>query len=256
MQIDSSTSDAEFDGAEFIDIRVLGGFSVAVDGVIVTGLPAGSQRLLVFLALHERTISRSTIAAAMWPDATSEHAAVSLRSALARLDGLGREVIVAESSALGLTDLVHVDYVEAKALARRLLDSDTPMFDGDLASTAISTLSRDLLPDWYDDWIIAESEDWRHLRASAGEALALRLLKAGRLAEAEGAARAVIRIDPLRETPQSALIRIHLADGNQSEALRVFESYREVLRDALGIEPTARLAGLVHEIRLVNESGR
>lgn len=257
MPLDSSTSDDDFSGAEFIDITVLGGFSVAVDGRPVLGLPVGSQRLLVFLALHDRTVSRASIAAAMWPDATAGHARVSLRSALARLDGLGREVIVAESAALSLTDIVHVDYVEAKALARRLLDSDNPIFDGDLASTASATLSRDLLPDWYDDWIILESEDWRHLRASAGEALALRLLKAGRLAEAEGAARAVIRVDPLRETPRSALIRIHLADGNQSEALRVFESYRDVLRDALGLQPTPRLANLVHQIRLVgNDSTR
>lgn len=257
MQQDSWTSDGDFRGAEFIDVTVLGGFSVAVDGRPVLGLPVGSQRLLVFLALHDRMVSRAAVAAAMWPDTTPEHAGVSLRSALARLDGLGREVIVAESAALGLTDIVHVDYVEAKALARRLLDSDSPIFDGDLASAAIATLSRELLPDWYDDWIIAESEDWRHLRASAGEALALRLLKAGRLAEAEGAARAVIRVDPLRETPQSALIRIHLADGNQSEALHVFESYRDVLRKSLGIEPTSRLALLVQEIRLVgNESSR
>ena len=105
--------------------------------------------------------------------------AVSLRSALARLDGLGREAIVAESSALSLTDIVHVDYVEAQALAHRLLDSDTPIFDGDLASAAIATLSRELLPDWFDGWIIAESEEWRHLRASAGEALAYRLLCRG-----------------------------------------------------------------------------
>ncbi len=50
-----------------IDIGVLGGFSVAIDGRPVTGLPVGSQRLLVFLALHDRTVSRAAIAAAIWP---------------------------------------------------------------------------------------------------------------------------------------------------------------------------------------------
>lgn len=245
MQLGNSASDDDFQGAEFIDIQVLGGFSVTVDGRPVTGLPVGSQRLLVFLALHDRTVSRTAVAAAMWPDATPEHAAVSLRSALARLDGLGREAIVAESSALSLTDIVHVDYVEAQALAHRLLDSDTPIFDGDLASAAIATLSRELLPDWFDGWIIAESEEWRHLRASSGEALAYRLLSAGRFAEAGSAARAAIRVDPLRETPYSTLVRIHLADGNQSDALQVFETYRGVLRDALDLEPTEHLSGLV-----------
>jgi DNA-binding SARP family transcriptional activator len=248
MQLAKPASDDDFEGAEFIDIAVLGGFSVSVDGRPVTGLAIGSQRLLVFLALHDRTVSRAAIAAAMWPDASSEHAGVSLRSALARLDALGRKAIVAESAALSLTDIVHVDYVEAQALGHRLLGSDTPIFDGDLASGAILTLSRELLPDWFDEWIIAESEDWRHLRASAVEALALRLLKAGRFAEAESAARAAMRVDPLRETPHGTLVRIHLADGNQSDALHVFDSYREALRDALDLEPTEQLSGLVSGI--------
>jgi DNA-binding SARP family transcriptional activator len=231
-----------------IDITVLGGFSVTIDGHVVPGLPVGSQRLLVFLALHDRTVSRSSIATSMWPDVSSERAGVSLRSALARLDGLGREAIVAASASLSLTDTVNVDYVEAQALAHRLLDSDTPIFDSDLAASAIATLSRELLPDWYDEWILAESDDWRHLRASAVEALAVRLLKAGRFAEAEGAARAAMRVDPLRETPHSTLIRIHLADGNQSEAIRVFDAYRAALRDALDLEPTEQFSALVAHI--------
>lgn len=232
-----------------IDIGVLGGFSVAIDGRPVTGLPVGSQRLLVFLALHDRAVSRAAIAAAIWPDATAEKAGVSLRSALARLDGLGREAVVAASASLSLTDTVSVDYINARALALRLLDSDTPIFDGDLAAAAIATLSRELLPDWYDEWILSESDDWRHLRASAVEALAVRLLKAGRFAEAEGAARAAMHVDPLRETPHSTLIRIHIADGNQSEALRVFESYRKALREALDLEPTQQFSALVADIR-------
>jgi DNA-binding SARP family transcriptional activator len=248
MGMDNSASDGDFTSAEFIDIRVLGGFSVTVDGRPVTGLPVGSQRLLVFLALHDRTVSRAAVAASLWPDTTSEHAGVSLRSALARLDGLGRETIVAESATLGLTDIVHVDYLEAQALAYRLLHSDTPIFDGDLASGPIRTLSRELLPDWFDEWIIAEGEAWRHLRGSALEALAIRLMTAGRFAEAEGAARAAMRLDPLRETPHGILVRIHLADGNQSDALHVVEWYRAALRDALDLEPTEQFSGLVSGI--------
>ena len=249
MRLGSSAPDDDFHGAEFVDIRILDGFSVTVDRRPVPGLPLGSQRLLAVLGLHDRTVSRAAVAASLWPDATAEHAGVSLRSALARLDGLGRRAIVAETSNLSLTDIVSVDYVEAKALARRLLDSDTPIFDGDLASAAVATLSRELLPDWFDEWIVAESDDWRHLRASALEALAMRLLKAGRFAEAERAARAAMRVDSLRETPHSLLVRIHLADGNQSDALRVFDSYRGVLREALDLEPTEQLSGLVSGIR-------
>jgi DNA-binding SARP family transcriptional activator len=42
---------------------------------------------------------------------------------------------------------------------------------------------------------------------------------------------------------------VHLAEGNQSEALRAFARYREQLLDELGLEPTAALQSLVREIR-------
>jgi DNA-binding SARP family transcriptional activator len=58
-----------------------------------------------------------------------------------------------------------------------------------------------------------------------------------------------MRIDPLRESPHSLLIRIHLADGNQSEALGVFDRYRGILRSALALEPTAQLSGLVADLQ-------
>jgi len=222
---------------------------MTIDGVAADGLPSGSQRLLVFLALRGRPVSRTVVAGIMWPDVTAQHAADSLRSTLARLDRLTRAGITLASAELGLGPDVSIDYVEARSLALRLLDADAPLIVGDLAAAAIATLSRDLLPDWADDWIAAEADDWRHLRASALEALALRLLDAGRHAEAEGAARAAIRIDPLRETPRAVLIRIHLAHGNQSDALVAYAEYGALLHAELGIEPTARISDLVHGIR-------
>src|SRR5664280_310736 len=43
-----------------------------------------------------------------------------------------------------------------------------------------------------------------------------------------------IRADPFRESGHAALIRVHLAEGNQSEALRQFATYRELIVDELG----------------------
>jgi DNA-binding SARP family transcriptional activator len=58
-----------------------------------------------------------------------------------------------------------------------------------------------------------------------------------------------MKVEPLRESAHAALIRVHLAKGNQSEALRVFERYSELLLSALGLEPTNRLTDLVSDIR-------
>jgi DNA-binding SARP family transcriptional activator len=232
-----------------VDIGVLGGFSVKVDGVPVAGLATGSQRLLVLLTLRNRTVSRSALAASLWPDVPGPRAAVTLRSALSRLDAVTRGAVFAESASLCLREDVRVDLHDAQRFAHALLDTDRAVdLTGVLASSMIATLSSDLLPDWFDEWIVEAGEDWRHLRAAALEALAIRLLDAGMHGEAAGAARAAIRADPLRETPHGILMRVHLADGDQSNAIAAFEGYRTTLRLALDLEPTAMLSGLLEGI--------
>ena len=117
------------------------------------------------------------------------------------------------------------------------------------AILTVALLSLELLPDWYDEWVVSEADTWKHLRRNALEAQTEHLVRNGRWAEASGAARAAISIDPLRESSQACLIRIHLARGNQSEALRAYDEYCKQLMTELGLEPTTRLSGLVDHIR-------
>jgi len=228
-----------------IRMSVLEAFDLRIDGSSVE-LSPGSQRLLVFLALRERAIARIALAGTMWPDASEGHAGDSLRSAIARLEPAARAALSSSSTGLRLAEAVEVDLREAQALAGRLLQDEGEV--ADLGAASIAALSRDLLPDWYDDWIVAEAEDWRHLRMNALDALARRLLGAGMLALAASAARAAIRIDPLRETPQATLIRVQLAMGNQAAAVEVFDRYRTLLDAALGLAPTRQLGELVEAI--------
>jgi len=81
------------------------------------------------------------------------------------------------------------------------------------------------------------------------EALAGHLTTAGRWGEAAGAARAAVRAEPLRESGHVALIQVHLAEGNQAEAVRKFARYRTLLHAELGLEPTPRLRELVQDLR-------
>jgi len=84
---------------------------------------------------------------------------------------------------------------------------------------------------------------------SALEAQAVLLTDADRLAEAAGAARAAMKVEPLRESAHASLIRVHLAEGNQSEALRVYDRYSSMLQSVLGLEPTPLITSLVEPIR-------
>jgi SARP family transcriptional regulator, regulator of embCAB operon len=159
---------------------------------------------------------------ALWPDASEDHAYVNLRQALARLQCTPRKALAASKLELGLAEGVTVDIRHARTLARRLLDPAVTPEPSELGTAAVGVLSAELLPDWYDDWVLLEAEDWRQLRLHALEGLAGRPAAAGRWGEAVGAACAAVRADPLRESARACLIRVHLAEGNQSEAVRQF----------------------------------
>jgi DNA-binding SARP family transcriptional activator len=193
---------------------------------------------------------RAGIAGTLWPESTEEHAHSSLRSALGRLSRVSREAVVVTPLDLCLAEHVSVDIREARALAHRLLEPGAAVTDTDVSAHAIRALSIDVLPDWYDDWVLVEAEEWRQLRMHALEAAADRLLSVGRYGEATGAALAAVGVEPLRESARAAVIRVHLAEGNQSEALREFARYRTLLHAELGLEPTEQLHRLVADLEV------
>jgi hypothetical protein len=156
------------------DLTLLGGFRLrSATGAV--GVPRGSQRLLAFLALRGGIVKRAAVAGALWPDAAEHHAYSNLRAAIARLNGAARKALAASKLELGLAEGVTVDLHHAQPLAQRLLDPAATPAPSDLNLAAVAALSADLLPDWYDDWVLTEAEDWRQLRLHALEALARHL---------------------------------------------------------------------------------
>ena len=153
-------------------VLMLGGFQLWRSGSEQAGIPRSSQRLLAFLAIHGGMTSRAAVAGTLWPDATQTHACSNLRSALARLNRPCRKMLQVSKLELGLAKDVTVDIRHAQRLARRLLDPAVIPEPSDLSPAAIVILSSDLLPGWYDDWVLAEAEDWRQLRLHALETLA------------------------------------------------------------------------------------
>lgn len=234
-------------GTEF-KVSVIGSFDFSLAGKPQRNLPHGSQRLLAFLALRDRAVTRAALAGTLWPEASEEHAHASLRSALSRLNGIKRMAVSVTPHELSLADGVSVDIRDARLLAHRILNLGTGQ-DSDLNDQAISTLSVDLLPDWYDDWAVTEAEEWRQLRLHALDALAERLTAAGRYSDATSAALAAVKAEPLRETAHAALIRVYLAEGNRAEALSAYQHYRDLLRTELGLEPTPRIQALVKDLQ-------
>jgi DNA-binding SARP family transcriptional activator len=206
-------------------------------------VPEGSKRLLVFVALHRSRVERRYAAGSLWPVRDDLRAAGNLRSALWRLNGAGIRLLSADKHALTMRDNVLVDAHLVSSWAARLL-ADTAS-DQDLRVMPWGIDALDLLPGWYDDWVLMERERVRQRLLHALEALSRKLTQLGRWAEAVEAAMLAVSAEPLRESAQRTLIEAHLAEGNWIEGRRSFEAYREILDRELATEPDPELAALL-----------
>jgi SARP family transcriptional regulator, regulator of embCAB operon len=229
-------------------ITILGGFGLFWGNNLI-GVPRASQRLLVYLALRGRMVQRAVVAGTLWPDVPESHAYSNLRSTISRLHSRARKVLETGKLELGLAQPVTVDFRHAQVLACRLLEPEVTLGEFDPAMTAIAALSADLLPGWCDEWVVIEAEEWRQIRLHALEALAGRLIAAGRWGEAASAASAAVRAEPLRESARATLIQLHLAEGNQSEVVREYTRYKTLLQAELGLEPSSRLRYMVEGLK-------
>ena len=236
------------DGDATVVISLLGGFRVTIAGGDDVGVSFGAQRMLAFLALRNRTAKRATIAGTLWPDVPQDRAFASLRAALARLNAVCGAVLRATPLELRLTSQTSVDVEAGRELAMHLINDWYEPSATELGHDAITVLSTDLLPEFQDEWVVPDAEGWRHLRMRALEALASRLIKRQRFCDASLAAMAAVAADPLRETARALLIRVHIAEGNQSDAIREFRGYKSLLRSEFGLEPSMRLQELVHDL--------
>jgi DNA-binding SARP family transcriptional activator len=214
-----------------VELRLLGGFGLEVDGRTIDMTPA-AQRLLAFVALTPRGAERSFTAFQLWPEQSEERAKANLRSALWRLSKAPVELIVATKSHLRLTPWVWVDVRHGLAeLVAGGIDA--------LAAAALpfQALDSDLLPDWYDDWLTIERERLRQLRLASLEAAARAAIDAGSYGPAVQLGLATVAAEPLRESGHRLVVEAHLANGNRFEARRQYEIYARLVRCELGAEP-------------------
>jgi DNA-binding SARP family transcriptional activator len=208
---------------------------------VVDDLPRCAQRLIAHLSLCGRP-ARAAVAGQLWPDVPEDHAYGSLRSALWRVQKAVPGLVEVSGGALGLASGVRVDVREFREWAQRVLDPDAVV---ERALAPELARRGELLPGWYDDWVLLERERLRQLRLHALEVLAERLAGAGRYGEAVQAAYAAVRTEPLRESAHRAVVRVHLAEGNIAEAVRAYGAFRDMLARELGVSPTRLMEELM-----------
>ena len=212
-------------------MKLLGHFELRVGGALVA-LPAGPQRVLAYLALRGTT-SRSRLAGELWPDATQERAMGCLRTAIWRVNQATHDLVWASGSALDLSPQAEVD-------VRRVIRASGALLEAAAPPVATEPPTVELLPTWDDHWLVHDRERVRQLQLHVLEAGAERLMAAGQFGLGLDWALAAVRADPLRESAHRAVIRIHVVEGNLTEARRAYETCADLLRRELGVQPSAR----------------
>ena len=253
-----------------VEVRLLGGFGLVVDGKPV---PTGSWRLrkardvVKILALapgHRR--HRDEVIEALWPERDTDSGLNNLHQALhiarrglagdaaagsgtggsgTRSAGRARLRVRDEWVALCPDEPLRVDVEAFEAAATAAEGSGDPA----CVEAALSLYLGELLPeDRYEDWAAARRDELsaRHRRLVT-ELAALR--------EAAGDPRAAVDLlaplaagDPTDEVAQRALIRGYALAGDRGAALRQYQALADALRDGLAVPPDGRTEQLRRDV--------
>ncbi len=250
IPVNASASRAGWTGSPESRLALLGGFDLYLQGERVP-VPETAQRVVALLALRDRAVTRLQVAGTLWPETSDERAAASLRTALWRLRLLGTPLVEVDGARLRLATGLRVDVWAMVSAAGRLLDRTRSPVEDELDGFVLdSTAWGELLPEWFDDWIMVERERLRQVRLHALEALSRALSAAGQHSRAVHVGMLAVAEEPLRESAQRVLIAAHLAEGNVSEAIRQFQAYRHLLLEELGVGPSPALEQLVPPVRI------
>lgn len=241
----SLTVDTPADAAPALQLSLLRGFELRAHDQ-AADVPHNVQRLLAFLAVSGTPQHRVKIAGTLWTDSSDERAAANLRTALWRARRIDGGLVATRGSYIRLGDQVEIDLERAVERARQVVID--PLQCDPSAVPRIFAID-DLLPEWYEDWVLFERERLRQLLLHSLEILCGQLSQSGRHGLAIEAGLAAVAAEPLRESAQRALIAAHVQEGNIGEAVRQYDQFVLVLADSLSIEPSESLRALVAPCR-------
>ena len=235
------------------ELRTLGGLDLSgPDGASVDPMLAHSKgmALLAILAVdaREEPVSRSDVAALLWPNRSEERAQNALRITLTRIRQDADPALVEgkrEATLRMNPDVVEVDWwalEDARSAGddARLLDTYRGHFLEGFRLSGVAPFER---------WADRHRESARDAAHDAALAVAGEARERGELARAVEAYRQATELRPLREEAVQGLILSLAEDGRTAEAIRRYRRFRERRREELGLEPPEELETLVERIR-------
>jgi DNA-binding SARP family transcriptional activator len=154
-------------------------------------------------------------------------------------------LLVNGGAELSLSDMVEVDLHRVRSCVREL---SQPGLNGNVVSSLNLLRDAELLPGWYDDWVLFEQHRLRQGRLHAFHIIGRESLARRDFEVALEASEAALELEPLYESAVGLLIQTQRMQGNNAAALRAFEKYRTKLKEDLGLVPSEGIRRLVADI--------
>lgn len=213
--------------------------------------------LLAYLALFPQpSHPREVLLDILWPDSAPDAARNSLSVALSSLRRQLEPPGIPSGSVL-LSDRTHVrlnpagcatDVGAFLSAVAGASSTDDPAVRAGRLTEALGLYRGDLLPGFYDEWVLPERERLVEACLQAHLSLADALQRLGQTDRAlEYAHRAVAR-DPLREDARRVLMRLLQTAGNPSAARQQFRDLARGLREELDAAPSAETVALARSL--------
>jgi predicted ATPase/DNA-binding SARP family transcriptional activator/Tfp pilus assembly protein PilF len=228
-----------------LHVTLLGSFDVRLNEKPLALKLRPVQLLLAYLLLHKGIkLRREQLAGILWPDYTDASARKNLRNTIYRLRRLiGDNYLVADRSTVAFnTDEAYwldVAWLEETASSDEIAD----------LIQAAGLYRGELLPGYYEDWILWERERLQALFERLMGALVERLKANKRYDETLTWAEYWIAQGQVPEAAYRALMVAHAARDDHANMAKAYHRGREALQETLGITLSAETERLYRELR-------
>ncbi|KQR70089.1 transcriptional regulator [Arthrobacter sp. Leaf337] len=215
-------------------------------GADIVHVAARQQRLITALAINGPR-PRGFLVGLLWPECREPRALESLRVSMHLISRQVPGLLINGGAVLSLSELVDVDLHRVRAQIREL---SRVGLNGNVPSCLHQLREAELLPGWYEDWVLFEQGRLRQDRLHAYHLIARESLARFDYESALEAAEAALELEPLYESAVGLLIQAERKQGNNASALRAFEKYRARLREDMDLVPSEAIRRLVSDILL------
>src|SRR5205807_831594 len=118
-----------------------------------------------------------------------------------------------------------------------------------LLMSALDLYTGDLLPGFYEDWILSERDRLHDTYLSALRQVVKGCAETRQVERALDCAHRLVQADPLREVSYHNLMQLYLAVGRPEEALHHYQSLENLLKKEMQTVPSAPLRELAAKLR-------